>query len=404
MDKLNLTNEPLIRKHAALAVIVLALVAASGLAPVLTRAQAPGGTPAPSAGTAQAWIENPTEGQTLPLAPVRLVVYATDAGGVGRIELRMNGVVLPVTAGQEQTFDPERRLLRLDQQWTPDKEGKYILEARGVSMADVYGEPDFVTFCVGTCEGIVRPTPTPSPMPPPPPSPSPTSPAVSRPGPLQVSFTADRTRLRPGECAVLLWKAEGAVASVQLNGQEVPAFAQTQVCPRGTTRYTLVVTGADGAREVRELTIEVEVIVTATPVPRATDTPIPTPTFVQPTLLPSPIPLPSEIQFWADSNLVAAGSCTMIHWHVVGVKAYWVDGQPGAGDDGSRQVCPCQTETHTLHVVKLDDSQQDFQLTVQVRGRCVTPTPTLAIRPVRPLLPRVPVLPTPTPTRRVTLY
>ena len=55
----------------------------------------------------------------------------------------------------------------------------------------------------------------------------------------------------------------------------------------------------------------------------------------------------------------------MIHWHVVGVKAYWVDGQPGAGDDGSRRVCPCQTETHTLHVVNDTLQPATGELTVR---------------------------------------
>ena len=461
MDKSNLTNEQLRWKLVVLAVaglVLLALVMASGLGPAPTLAQAPApgatATAAPDAAGAQAWIENPTDGQTLPLGPVRLVVYATDVEGVARIELRINGALLPAAAGGEQVIDPDRRLLRLDQQWTPDKEGKFILEARGVNAAGGYGEPDFVEFCVGACQrAVVVPTATPTLTP----SPVPAKPTEEQPVPLQVTFTSDRTELLPGQCAILEWKVEGQAASIQLNGQEVPGFAKTEVCPRRTTKYTLVVTGANGEILAREITITVEQPDTPTPLPASpTPTALPAPvlqvTFTanttnmvqgqcallqwtvqgNPTMVtlngqpvnpfgqsqvcpvqttaytlfatvaggapvertvtitvqgitPPPMPpLPeAEIRLWADEDNVRAGSCTMIRWHVSGVRAYWVDGQPGMGDDGSRQVCPCEAETHTLHVVKADNSEQDFRVTIQVRGQCrgriemVTPTPTL---------------------------
>ena len=373
MKASDLTNEyQLVRAIAAVAagLALLALVAASGLGTAPTLAQAPStGTPAPgapAAAGAQAWIEYPAEGQTLPMGPVRLVVYATDAEGVAHIELRINGALLPGDAAQEQSFETTRRLLRVDQQWTPDKEGKHILEARGLNTAGGYGEPDFVQFCIGTCPGMVAPTATPSPSPSPSPSPAATpSPTPSpSPGPPRITFTADRTRLLFDQCATIQWNVEGEVAAVELNGQDVPRLAQSEVCPPQTTTFTLVVTGPDGATVERALTIAVE-----------GTAPTPTPTATPSVGAPPPPPL-GEILFSADNDVVAAGSCTMIRWHVSNVKAYWVDGQPGAGDDGSRQVCPCQTETHTLRVVKMDDSQQDFQVTIRVRGLCVTPTPT----------------------------
>jgi hypothetical protein len=52
-----------------------------------------------------------------------------------------------------------------------------------------------------------------------------------------------------------------------------------------------------------------------------------------------------------------------------------VDGEAGAGDDGSRQACPCGNETHTLHVVKGDGSEQDFHVTLHVQGECQAPPP-----------------------------
>jgi len=116
MDRSNLTVESSRCKQAALAVsvlVLLALVMASGLGPAPTLAQAPApgatATAAPDAASARAWIENPMDGQTLPLAPVRLVVYATDVEGVARLELRINGVLLPAVTGGERVIDPDRR-------------------------------------------------------------------------------------------------------------------------------------------------------------------------------------------------------------------------------------------------------------------------------------------------------
>jgi hypothetical protein len=60
---------------------------------------------------------------------------------------------------------------------------------------------------------------------------------------------------------------------------------------------------------------------------------------------------------------------------VANVSAYWVDGNPGAGDNGSFQTCPCGEETHVLHVVKQDNSEQDFYVTIHVSGECAAPPP-----------------------------
>jgi hypothetical protein len=60
---------------------------------------------------------------------------------------------------------------------------------------------------------------------------------------------------------------------------------------------------------------------------------------------------------------------------VSNVQAYWVNGQPGAGDDGSFQTCPCQDETHTLRVAKRDGSEQSLSVTIRVSGQCQAPPP-----------------------------
>jgi len=102
-----------------------------------------------------------------------------------------------------------------------------------------------------------------------------------------------------------------------------------------------------------------------TPIPPTSMSPPPQP------VLESPPPPPTEdIRFWTDSEHVSAGACTMVHWHVSNVNAYWVDGQPGAGDDGSKLVCPCSSQTYHLRAIKRDGSEANLSVTINVSGQC----------------------------------
>jgi hypothetical protein len=132
--------------------------------------------------------------------------------------------------------------------------------------------------------------------------------------------------------------------------------------------------------------------ITPTPCPdgyvltRGRCVPLVTPTFTPkaptPTFTPKPPPLTTEapppaaeLRFWSDDESVQAGSCTTVRWHVSNVQAYWVDGKPGAGDDGSFQTCPCQDEAHTLRVTRGDGSEQTLSVTIRVSGHCEAPPP-----------------------------
>jgi len=107
-----------------------------------------------------------------------------------------------------------------------------------------------------------------------------------------------------------------------------------------------------------------------------TPTPTSTPVTPTPTSTPTASPTPAAyIAFWADATTVPAGSCTTIRWETENVQAVYLDGQ-GVPGDGSRQVCPCTPETHTLEVVLRDGSHEVRTLTIDVTGSCVTPTPT----------------------------
>jgi acetyl esterase/lipase len=76
-----------------------------------------------------------------------------------------------------------------------------------------------------------------------------------RPGEVQITFTADRTGLRPGECATLEWDVEGGFW-VELDGERVERTGQKRVCPEETTPYCLGVDAGE-AIERKEIVISV---------------------------------------------------------------------------------------------------------------------------------------------------
>ena len=71
-----------------------------------------------------------------------------------------------------------------------------------------------------------------------------------------ITFTADRTHLQPGECAMLEWSVQGGFG-VELNGQPVEKSGQKQVCPEETIPYRLGVDTGETMEE-REVMIFVE--------------------------------------------------------------------------------------------------------------------------------------------------
>jgi len=128
---------------------------------------------------------------------------------------------------------------------------------------------------------------------------------------------------------------------------------------------------------------EKEATPTNTPVVQATPSPTPGETFTDLLTGHKATPKPTQrqeasqpvqqsgpnVQFWADSTSVQAGSCTNLHWRTAGVTSYWIDGQPGAGPEGSLHLCPKSTETHTL---KYDETvngllrSKEIQVTISV--------------------------------------
>jgi hypothetical protein len=72
-----------------------------------------------------------------------------------------------------------------------------------------------------------------------------------------ILFRADRTSLGAGGCAILSWSVEN-VSAVYLDGAPVAGQDSRQVCPSGTTTYTLHVVKRDGSSEDVPVTITIQ--------------------------------------------------------------------------------------------------------------------------------------------------
>jgi hypothetical protein len=323
-------------KAALLLLVILAMLAATACEPTV------GG------GATQVWIDVPLDRAQVDASKVGWIgvqSHAASRNGIARLDLRVNGQ--PYRSDNNPT--PNEPLIHVTQPWRPLAAGTYVLEVQAVSNDGQASQPDRVTVVV---VGAAPPTEAPSEAPTEAPTEVPTE-APTEEGP---TFT-------PTPCPTGYAPAQGKCVPII-----TPTFTPT---PTGTPTPTDTPTP------------------TLTPTPTGTPKP-PTPTYTpQPptaTFTPPPPP-PADIQFLAGEDNIKAGSCTKVTWHVANVKAYWVDGKPGSGDDGGFETCPCQDETHTLHVVKADGSEQDFYVTIHVSGECAPPedtTPPTVPSPLKP--------------------
>jgi hypothetical protein len=185
-----------------------------------------------------------------------------------------------------------------------------------------------------------------------------------------IEFSADRTTVHPGEHATLRWRVEGVKAvhffrkGESWRDRGVVGQGERQVSPSETTSYRLRVILPDGSVEVHKIKIHVE--------PRK----------------------PSET-LSVDRMEITRGECVTFRWHVEGVKAvyFFREGKRWkdyvVAGEGEKKVCPPETTTYRLRVVKADDSVEVHKIEIQVqpegrspafsvdrmeinRGECVT--------------------------------
>ena len=107
---------------------------------------------------------------------------------------------------------------------------------------------------------------------------------------------------------------------------------------------------------------------------------------------PSPTPAAFTAELSAGDDEIDAGDCTTLRWTVRGVKAYYVNGEGKAGETGGTTVCPDETTTYTLRVVKQDGTEETRSVKVKVREKEATntPPPTQAPAATNTAVPQVP--------------
>ena len=111
-----------------------------------------------SSGGMRAWLDQPLNGSTLPLAPFTLRLHASHkGGGIVSVGFRVNDIVMGETP-VDSTQDP----VSIDYEWNPSVNGEYVIMAiaRDASGNEVQSEAAQV--CVGkdaqtTCRGRVTP-------------------------------------------------------------------------------------------------------------------------------------------------------------------------------------------------------------------------------------------------------
>lgn len=162
-------------------------------------------------------------------------------------------------------------------------------------------------------------------------------------------FSVDRTEIRPGECVTFRWRVDGIKAIYfHPEGQRwqdhgVVGEGEQQVCPAQTTTYCLRIVKRDDSVDVRKIEIQVRAQA-------------------------------GSQAFWVDRAIIHRGECANLRWRVEGVKAVYFHPEPdrwqdhGVVGEGGQQVCPSQTTTYCLRVVKTDDSLEIHYITVEVRG------------------------------------
>ncbi len=86
------------------------------------------------------------------------------------------------------------------------------------------------------------------------------------------------------------------------------------------------------------------------------------------------------IQFSGDPTLIQPGGCVRFCWLVEGVKAVYFHAEGerwqehGVSGAGERQVCPSQSTTYCLRVIKPDDSVEVHRIAVKVQAPPETAT------------------------------
>ncbi len=382
--------------------LVLLLLAAGGIAFFLMGRQ-------PATAAPQVAIIAPANGAQLALnTPITVQATATDAQGVLRVELWVDGLLMGQQASAAPQGDP---LLLINLPWTPTIPGSHVLEVRAFNAANQQSDTTLVTLtAVDAAAGA--PSPPPATDVAAAPAPTTTAPPV-QPVATATSSTSGGDTV-PVSTATPLPSATPEPQLQTLSGVNVrsgPGTAYDVIgglntgdavrplgrSPDGGWWQIVYPPNSGGVGWVagpyvqpNPAALNLPVVIpppppTATPTATASSTPSATATS-RPTATPTATstatgtPPSANISFTADDISLLPGQCTMLRWQARNVKAYWVDGIAGVGDTGSKEICdPPGVTTHVMRVQKNDDSLVEYTVTVTVSAATQVPAPNLMV-------------------------
>ncbi|MEZ4660801.1 MAG: transporter substrate-binding domain-containing protein [Caldilineaceae bacterium] len=170
-----------------------------------------------------------------------------------------------------------------------------------------------------------------------PPAPAPT-PAPQPPAQVNPNLRADSAWIASNQCTTLRWDIDNIRAIYLIDGgnqQGVGGHDARNVCPSGTTTYTLRV--VNNANTTFDFPITINVSGDAG----------------------------YSINFRADRDRIERGQCTTLRWDVRNVRAVFLDNEGVAGVS-QREVCPGDQRTYRLNVTKNDGGQDSRDVTIRV--------------------------------------
>ena len=309
----------------------------------------------PAAGATLVWIDVPLDGLFLSgIQTINIDGHATSPGGVSRVEIWTNGVLLTTLNSPPADGD----LASFHYEWTPSEYGGYTIQALAFGTDGTASEPDsarvlferVLVDALPLCavDALAAPLLI---------SPADGATVESDPvltwsypnepcrphsykidisedesfsdlrwgfGTLDDNETSRSWPLAAGEC--YFWRAQ--------------AYVPDEFGPTSSV-WSFCVT---------------EAAITETPTP-----------ITPPSLEPI-------VQFWADPTQIQAGACTTIKWHVENVQSI-IFGGIQQDFDGSYKDCLCKNERYSLTVTYLDGSQKKHTVDIGVSGVCETPAP-----------------------------
>lgn len=162
--------------------------------------------------------------------------------------------------------------------------------------------------------------------------------------PASINFWVDNGTIDAGQCTTLHWDVQN-VSAVYLDEQGVAGQGSQQVCPPGTTTYTLRVVLQDGSQQTRQITVTVNA---------------------------PPQPGPTINYFAPSTNQINLGQCVDFNWSTsnasnVSLSRSGVILVNGGPPTGSLTDCPGQPGLYDYELVAFGNGQVNQRVSVEVR-------------------------------------